>query len=55
MEEEADEYLRQAYERMMKVAGKIDDEKLRISYLENVRDNRALREAYQKRLGNQDS
>lgn len=55
MEMEADKYLRQAYERMMKVAGKIDDEELRISYLENVRDNRALREAYQERLGIQDS
>jgi tetratricopeptide (TPR) repeat protein len=50
-EEEADEYLRQAYERVMMVAGNISDEDLRRSYLENVRDNRAIQAAYQERFG----
>jgi hypothetical protein len=50
-EDEADEYLRQAYERMMMVARKIEDEDLRRSYLENVRDNRELQAAYQERFG----
>jgi hypothetical protein len=50
-EDEADDYLRQAYERMMMVAEKIEDEDLRRSYLENVRDNRELQAAYQERFG----
>lgn len=50
-EEEADEYLHQAYERVMMVAGKISDEDLRRSYLENVRDNAAIQAAYHERFG----
>jgi predicted ATPase len=49
--EEADDYLRQAYERVMMVAGNISDEDLRRSYLENVRDNRVIQTAYQERFG----
>jgi len=40
--EEADDYLHQAYERVMLVAGKIQDDDLRRSYLENVPDNRQI-------------
>ena len=50
-EQEADEKLRQAYERMMMVAGKISDDDLRRSYLENVRDNREIRAEYLERIG----
>ena len=39
---EADEYLRKARERVMLVAGKIEDETLRRGWLENVRLNREL-------------
>jgi tetratricopeptide (TPR) repeat protein/predicted Ser/Thr protein kinase len=48
---EADEFLQKAYDRMMMVAGNISDEDLRRSYLENVRDNRAIQAAYQERFG----
>jgi len=41
-EAEADDYLRRAYERVMLVAGKIQDETLRRSWLENVRENREI-------------
>jgi predicted ATPase len=50
-EEEADEYLRQAYERVMMVAENISDEDLRRSYLENVRVNRAIQATYRERFG----
>jgi len=40
--EEADDYLHKAYERVMLVAGKIKDDDLRKSYLENVLENRAM-------------
>jgi tetratricopeptide (TPR) repeat protein len=40
--EEADEVLHRAYERVMLVAGKTQDEALRQSWLENVRDNREI-------------
>ena len=40
--EKADEFLRKAYQRVMLVAGKIHDEDLRNSYLENVKDNREI-------------
>ena len=40
--EKADEFLRKAYQRVMLVAGKIQDEDLRNSYLENVQGNREL-------------
>jgi hypothetical protein len=40
--EEADEYLRQAYEWVMLVAGKTSDEDLRRSWLENVQVNRDI-------------
>ena len=50
-EAEADDYLRQAYERMMMVAGNIKDEDLRRSYLENVRDNREIQATYQEKFG----
>jgi tetratricopeptide (TPR) repeat protein len=47
--EKAEEFLRKAYERVMLVAGKIQDEALRKSYLENVKDNREiLREAKER-------
>ena len=54
MEMEADEYLSKAFDRMMKVAGNIDDKELRRSYLENVRDNRNLHAAYQERFGDKE-
>ncbi len=50
-EEEADEYLHQAYERVMMVAGKINDEDLRRTFLENVRDNRDIQAMYQESFG----
>jgi predicted ATPase/predicted Ser/Thr protein kinase len=40
--EEADDYLRKAYERVMLVAGKIKDDDLRKSFMENVLENRAI-------------
>jgi len=40
--EKADEYLRKAYERVMLVAGKIKDDELRKSFLENVEENREI-------------
>jgi predicted ATPase/class 3 adenylate cyclase len=39
---EADEYLRRAYDRVMLVASKTQDETLRQSWLENVPDNREI-------------
>jgi len=39
---EADDYLQRAYERVMLVASKIQDEGLRQSWLGNVRDNREI-------------
>jgi predicted ATPase len=50
-EEEADEYLRQAYARVMMVAGKFSNKDFRQSYLENIHDNRAIQEEYQARFG----
>jgi predicted Ser/Thr protein kinase len=50
-EKEADDFLRQAYERMMLVAEKIEDKKIRQCYLENVRENREIRAAYHERFG----
>ncbi len=41
-ETEADEYLRRVYERVMLVASKTQDETLRQSWLENVRENREI-------------
>jgi tetratricopeptide (TPR) repeat protein len=38
----ADEYLQKAYDRVMLVAGKIQDDELRRSFLENVKDNREI-------------
>ena len=49
-EEEADEYLHQAYERVMMVAGYFNDGDLRRSYLENIRHNREIQELYQERF-----
>jgi tetratricopeptide (TPR) repeat protein len=40
--DEADDYLRQAYERVMLVAGNIKDDDLRRSYLKNVPVNRDI-------------
>jgi predicted ATPase len=48
-EEEADEYLRRAYERVMMVAGKKMDDDLRQCYLENVRWNREIIAACRER------
>jgi hypothetical protein len=39
---EADRYLQRAYERVMLVASKTQDERLRQSWLENVPDNREI-------------
>ncbi len=39
---ETDDYLRQAYERVMLVAGNTKDDDLRQSYLENVSENREI-------------
>ena len=41
-DDEADDYLRRAYERVMFVAGKIQDEDLRQSFLENATDHREI-------------
>ena len=41
-EAEANEHLHQAYERMMLIASKTQDESLRRGWLENVRDNREI-------------
>jgi DNA-binding SARP family transcriptional activator len=41
--------LRQAYERVMLVAGNIQDDDLRRSYLENVRENREILKAAKAR------
>jgi len=52
-EAEADDHLRQAYERVMLVAGKIQDETLRRGWLENRPDNREIMaewEARRKRI-----
>ena len=48
---EADEYLQKAHERMMMVAGKINDVDLRHSYLENVSANREIQVEYRGRFG----
>jgi tetratricopeptide (TPR) repeat protein len=40
--EEAGTYLRKAYKRIMLIAGKIQDDDLRKSFLENVAENRAI-------------
>jgi hypothetical protein len=48
-EAEADDYLCQAYDHMMMAAGKITDEDLRQSYLNNVFDNRQIAEEYHSR------
>lgn len=48
--EEADRCLRRAYERVMLVAGKIQDEDLRRSWLENVRVNREILAESARRL-----
>jgi tetratricopeptide (TPR) repeat protein len=50
-ETEADEYLRKAYERLMMVAGNIQDDDLRCSYLEDIRGNRAIQAEFRKRFG----
>jgi tetratricopeptide (TPR) repeat protein len=50
-EQEADDYLRKAYERVMMVAGNFTNEDYRRSYLENVRDNREILATYQERFG----
>jgi len=42
--EKADEYLRKGYERVMMVAGKIQNDELRMSFLENVPYNREILE-----------
>lgn len=47
--EKADEFLRKAYERVMLVAGKIQDDELRRSYLENVKENREILTEVQER------
>jgi predicted ATPase len=41
-DDQADDYLQRAYERVMLVASKTQDEALRQSWLENVRDNREI-------------
>ncbi len=41
-DDESDDYLRRAYERVMLVAGKTQDEALRRGWLENVRINREM-------------
>jgi tetratricopeptide (TPR) repeat protein len=51
-DEEADEYLQRAYDRVMLVAGKTRNEKLRRSWLENVEVNREiLAECAQRGIG----
>jgi hypothetical protein len=47
---EADEYLQKAHERVMFVASKTQDETLRRSWLENVRDNREIVAAWRQRI-----
>ena len=42
--EKADEYLRKGYERVMMVAGKIQNDELRMNFLENVPYNREILE-----------
>jgi hypothetical protein len=39
---EADEFFHQAYDWLMKAATNIEDDNLRQSYLENMRENQAL-------------
>lgn len=39
---EADDYLRQAYERVLLAAGKTTDDDLRRNYMENVHENRDI-------------
>ncbi len=46
---EADDYLQQAYERVMLVASKTKDDDRRKSYLENVKENREILRAAHER------
>ncbi|HEY44728.1 MAG TPA: tetratricopeptide repeat protein, partial [Anaerolineae bacterium] len=48
-DQEADEYLRRAYERVMLVASNFSDEELRNSWFDNVRINREILEASAER------
>ncbi len=48
---EADDYSRRAYERVMLVASKTQDEELRRGWLENVRDNREIVAEWEARAG----
>ncbi len=50
-EAEADETLKQAYDYVMRVADNLQDESLRRSWLENVRDNREIVAEWQQRMG----
>ncbi|MEK7787329.1 MAG: hypothetical protein AAB658_18160 [Chloroflexota bacterium] len=45
---EAGEYLRRAYNRVMLIADSLDDKTLRRSFLENVRQNRAIVQAWEE-------
>jgi hypothetical protein len=47
---EADGYLQKAHERVMLVADKTQDETLRRSWLENVRENREIVAAWRQRI-----
>jgi tetratricopeptide (TPR) repeat protein len=47
---EAGEYLRRAYNRVMLIADSLDDETLRRSLLENVRQNRAIVAAWEEKI-----
>lgn len=47
---EAGEYLRRAYNRVMLIADSLDDETLRRSFLENVRQNRAIVAAWEEKI-----
>ena len=48
-ETEADDYLKQAYGHVMRVADNLNDESLRRSWLENVRDNREIVAGWERR------
>jgi tetratricopeptide (TPR) repeat protein len=50
-EAEADDYLQRAYDRVMLVAGKTQDEALRRGWLENVPDNREIVAEWEARAG----
>ncbi len=49
-EKEAREYLQKAYERVMLIAQKTEDDELRLSWLENAKINREIIEEYGKRF-----